>query len=40
VEPGAEGVVELDEAKSVSQFIKLAKTGRIWQREPSVRSPG
>ena len=35
-----EGVIELGESKSVAQFIKTAKNGRIWKREPKLRSPG
>ncbi|MCD6050441.1 MAG: catalase [Verrucomicrobia bacterium] len=35
-----EGVIALADAKSVSRFIKQAKNGRIWEREPKLRSPG
>ena len=35
-----EGVVELSEARSVSQFIKTARNGRVWKREPKLRLPG
>jgi catalase len=35
-----EGIVELGDIKSVSHFIKQAKNGRIWKREPKLRSPG
>jgi catalase len=35
-----QGVVELGEARSISEFIKQAKKGRIWEREPALRSPG
>ena len=34
------GVMKLAENKSVSAFITTAKAGRIWDREPSLRSPG
>ncbi len=34
------GVVGLTNAKSVGAFIKTAKQGRIWDREPSLRRPG
>ncbi len=39
IEPD-EGVLPLADAKSVSRFIKQAKNGRIWEREPKLRSPG
>jgi catalase len=35
-----EGIVSLKDGKSVAQFIKLAKNGRVWKREPTLRSPG
>lgn len=35
-----EGIITLRDSKSVSQFIKTAKNGRIWEREPKLRSPG
>lgn len=35
-----QGVLAVRDSKSVSQFIKTAKTGRIWEREPKLRSPG
>ncbi|HEX3797334.1 MAG TPA: catalase [Verrucomicrobiae bacterium] len=35
-----EGVVSISDAKSVNAFIKLAKGGKIWEREPKLRSPG
>jgi catalase len=35
-----EGVLELSDSKSVSKFIKAAKNGRVWKREPALRSPG
>ena len=35
-----EGIVELRDSKAVSQFIKTARNGRIWGREPKLRSPG
>ena len=34
------GVIALANAKSVGVFIKAAKQGRIWAREPSLRRPG
>ena len=34
------GVIALANAKSVAAFIKAAKQGRIWDREPSLRRPG
>ncbi len=34
------GVVDVDGAKGVAAFIGRAKTGRIWEREPKLRSPG
>ncbi len=39
VKPDA-GLVPLANAKSVGSFIKTAKQGRIWDREPSLRRPG
>ena len=39
VKPDA-GVVPLVKPGSVAGFIKSAKTGRIWDREPSLRRPG
>jgi catalase len=35
-----EGVIELADNKSISHFIKIAKNGRIWKREPKLRPPG
>jgi catalase len=35
-----DGVVELADNKSITRFIKKAKTGRLWEREPKLRSPG
>ncbi|MEO7299135.1 MAG: catalase [Verrucomicrobiota bacterium] len=35
-----EGIIALGDKKSVSQFIQTAKKGRIWKREPTLRSPG
>ena len=32
--------IALGDSKSVSQFIKTAKAGRIWEREAKLRSPG
>lgn len=34
------GVVPIDEKEGVQNFIKTAKKGRIWKREPQLRSPG
>jgi len=39
IEPD-EGVLPLGGARSVAAFIKQAKNGRIWAREPSLRAPG
>ncbi len=39
VKPDA-GVVPLTNAKSVGAFIKAARNGRMWNREPSLRRPG
>jgi len=39
VEPD-QGIIELDGKESVGEFIKTAKNGRIWSREPKLRSPG
>src|SRR6185436_16745439 len=33
------GVIAIDGAKSVAPFITAAKNGRIWDREPTLRSP-
>jgi catalase len=33
------GVVALDAGKGVQDFITAAKNGRIWDREPNLRSP-
>jgi catalase len=35
-----EGVVNLDGKKGIDAFIAAAKQHRIWEREPSLRSPG
>ncbi|MEO8427500.1 MAG: catalase [Verrucomicrobiota bacterium] len=35
-----EAVVALGDNKSVAAFIKAAKQGRLWKREPALRSPG
>ena len=35
-----EAVVSLGDNKSVAAFIKAAKQGRLWKREPALRSPG
>lgn len=34
------GVVSSDQADGLAAFIKAAKAGRIWKREPQLRSPG
>ncbi len=34
------GIVPLSNVKSVGSFIKTAKSGRIWDREPTLRGPG
>ena len=34
-----EGVVEMDGAKDIAAFITAAKNGRVWEREPRLRSP-
>jgi catalase len=34
------GVVSLGDKKSVSTYIQRAKQGRVWDREPKLRSPG
>ena len=39
VKPG-DGIVPLTNPKGVAGFIKAAKAGRIWDREPSLRRPG
>ncbi len=39
VKPDA-GIVALSNAKAIATFIATAKKGRIWDREPSLRSPG
>jgi catalase len=39
IEPD-EGVIELEDSRSVSHFIQRAKKGRLWEREPRLRSPG
>ena len=38
VEPDL-GIIELGDKESVGNFIKTAKKGRIWSREPKLRSP-
>jgi catalase len=35
-----EGVISIGDGKSISTFIKQAKGGKIWEREPTLRSPG
>ena len=41
VEPDADaGVVALDGSKGVAAFVKAARQHRIWEREPTLRSPG
>ncbi|HZM02456.1 MAG TPA: catalase [Candidatus Saccharimonadales bacterium] len=39
VEPD-EGIIAVSDKKSIGAFIKTAKNGRIWAREPGVRPPG
>jgi catalase len=39
VKPDA-GVIPVANAKGIAAFIKVAKAGRIWDREPTLRSPG
>jgi catalase len=34
------GLVPLQDQKAVGTFIKTAKEGRIWSREPTLRRPG
>ena len=41
VEPDADaGVIALDGSKGVAAFVKAARQHRIWEREPTLRSPG
>jgi catalase len=35
-----DGMVKITNKNSVSEFVNLAKAGRVWHREPSLRSPG
>jgi catalase len=35
-----DGVVSLTDKNSVSSYLGLAKRGRLWKREPKLRSPG
>ncbi len=39
VKPDA-GVVPLTKAQDIGKFIAVAKNGRLWDREPSLRRPG
>lgn len=39
VEPD-DGVIALEGSQAAGKFIKTAKGGRIWEREPKLRSPG
>ena len=39
VKPDA-GVIPVPNGKGIAAFIKAAKAGRIWDREPTLRSPG
>lgn len=39
VKPDA-GVIALPNPKTIGAFIKQAKAGRLWDREPTLRSPG
>ena len=34
-----QGVVEMDSAKDIGGFITAAKNGRVWDREPRLRTP-
>jgi catalase len=34
-----EGVIEMGGAGDIATFIKAAKNGRIWEREPRLRTP-
>ena len=34
-----EGVVEMDGPKDIAAFITAAKNGRVWDREPRLRTP-
>ncbi len=34
------GIISLTPSDGISTFIEAAKTGRIWEREPGIRSPG
>ena len=34
-----EGVVEMDGTKDIAAFITAAKNGRVWDREPRLRTP-
>ncbi len=33
------GVIEMDGEKDIAQFIAAAKSGRVWDREPRLRTP-
>ncbi len=35
-----EGVIEIRENRSIPNYLKQAKLGRVWDREPKLRSPG
>jgi len=35
-----QGLISLADKKSIRNFIKGAKKGRVWDREPKLRSPG
>ena len=35
-----EGIIQLEDSGSMTQFMTQAKKGRIWDREPKLRSPG
>ena len=39
VQPDA-GVIPIDSKVAIRQFLDLAKQGRLWDREPKLRSPG
>ncbi|HSJ03066.1 MAG TPA: catalase [Verrucomicrobium sp.] len=34
------GIVAIEDKRSVARFIQTARAGRIWDREPSLRTPG
>ena len=34
-----EGIVAIEGAKGIADFIDAAKNGRVWKREPTLRTP-